>query len=264
MPWSVAAPIAGAVVSSALSSSGSKTNGGAGTQTATKEPWLQAQPWMTNNMASGQALQSQYTAQPFNQQQLSAYQNLGNQTNYVNQLTPSLLGQISGQQLGFDRANPNAKPTAYNFNGTGSGGSGQGGLLNMLANPSTSATSAANPAPAAAAAQPDNGGFVNQGSVFNGMGATYSPTAISGILGQGKYGSFTYGQKMPDPGTQAYRDMSAYFANGGTDPSNFYGRGGALGSILGMGGNGAANGGNGSVGGSPGTDGSGGGSAGVY
>ena len=60
MTWGAVAGAAVGVVGSAMSSGGgSQTNGGAGTTTSTKAPWLQATPWITNNMTSGQALQSQ-------------------------------------------------------------------------------------------------------------------------------------------------------------------------------------------------------------
>ena len=171
MTWGAVAGAAIGVVGSAMNSGGgSQTNGGAGTTTSTKAPWLQATPWITNNMTSGQALQNQYTQTPFNAQQLGAHQALAGQTGYMNALVPSLLGQISSQPVGFDRSNPNARPTAYNFNGTGSNtGSGSGGLLGMLSNPAPAATSAANPPPPAAAPAQAND-FVQQGYNVNSEG----------------------------------------------------------------------------------------------
>lgn len=232
MPWSVAAPIIGAVASSAISSGmgSSSKNGGAGTTTVDKSPWLQAQPWITNNMNSGQALQAQYATQPFNAQQLAAYQNLGNQTNYMNALTPSLLGQISGQQVGFNRANPDAKPTAYNFNGAGNvtgnavgmPGQSQGGLLGMLSSPAPSATSAANP-PAPAPAPVSQPKFVNQTAGVDSNTA-YKMSLLGAPAQTGSYGSFTYGDR-PTPGTPQWNDMQQYIAYGGADPQNLYGGG---------------------------------------
>lgn len=215
--WGAVAGAAIGVVGSAMTSKGgSSTNGGAGTTTNTKEPWAAAQPWITSNMTSGQALQNQYAQTPFNAQQLGAYQNLGNQTNYMNALTPSLLGQISGQQVGFNRANPDAKPNAYNFNGTGNAG-----LLGMLSNPASGSTSAANPAPVAPApAAPAQVGFTQDSmsgpasAWMKAMGAT--PT-------QGGYGSFKYGDPAPAPGSQAYSDYLMYKQAGGQDPNNLYG-----------------------------------------
>lgn len=150
MPWAAAAgALVGSVANKALS------NGGAGTNTASKDPWSEAVPWLKANIAQGQSLQNQYQATPFNQQQLNAYANMGNQAQYANSVVPDLLGQISGQQLGFDRSNPSALPTTYNFNGllssSGSMGAttatGSGGLLSMLQHPAATAggTSAMNP-----------------------------------------------------------------------------------------------------------------------
>ena len=156
--------IAGAVVGGLLDDGDS--GGGAGTTTATKEPWAAAAPWLKDNLATGQALQSQYAANPFNQQQLAALGNMGNQTSYMNTLIPDLLGQISGQQNGFNRSAPNARPASYNF-GTAGNQSVNAGLLAMLAQrqqtaPATTtarlgytipqATMAAAPAPAPAPA----------------------------------------------------------------------------------------------------------------
>jgi hypothetical protein len=217
---------------------GTQTNGGAGTQTATKEPWAAAQPWIMNNLQTGQNLQNRYAAQPFSDQQNQAYQNQANQASYMRGLVPSLLGQISGQQVGYDRSNPNARPTAFNFNGVGgAGGGGSGGLLGML-NSAPSAALNLNPTPAAAAPA---GTFVQQVQSQNpldqynslmrvGMNPTQlAQSGMDPMAGMnGSYGEFKYGMnggKMPEPGTKAYRDMNEYFAYGGTDPYNFYGKG---------------------------------------
>lgn len=233
MPWGVAASVAGAAVTSAMSDKGSKSNGGAGTQTATKEPWAAAQPWILNNMQTGQALQNQYAAQPFNAQQQQAYQNQGNQSNYMRAVVPSLLGQMSGQQLGFDRSNPNARPAAFNFNGTGSDGSGQGGLLGLLTSTPQSAVNL-NPAPQAQAAgnftqQTQSADPAQQYMSILRAGMTPEQMAKNGIdpmAGMnGGYGSFKYGSAMPQAGTKEYRDMQEYKLNGGVDPYNLYGWG---------------------------------------
>ena len=55
-------------------------------------------------------------------------------------------------------------------------------------------------------------------------GTNYTSWDGQTMLGTGGYGSFKYGMPTPKPGTQAYRDMSEYFNNGGTDPNNIYGR----------------------------------------
>jgi hypothetical protein len=282
MTWvSTGVAVGGAVLGAMNSGSGgSQTNGGAGTTTGTKEPWLQAQPSIPSNLASGQAMQDRYTQTPFNPQQLNAYQNLGNQTNYMNNLVPSLLGQVSNQQLGFDRSNPNARPDAYNFNGTGSAmgnPSGSGGLLGMLSNPASGATSAVNPPPPPAA--PKEANDFQQQYYYNNpatgnldwqpgsaleewRNAAASNPALAGG-GSGGYGSFKYGAAMPVAGTQAYRDMSSYFANGGYDPSGLYGRGQAQQYQQNFNNSGIGNSGN-SVGGSPSGDGSGAGGGGVW
>jgi hypothetical protein len=204
MTWGAVAGAAVGVVGSALTS---KSGGGAGTQTATKEPWAAAQPWILNNLAQGQKLQDAYTAQPFSDAQNQAYANQNNQSAYMRALVPSLLGQMSGQQVGYDRSNPNARPAAFNFNGAGNGagGGGAGGLLGMLAQApmAAPASTATLPAPAPAAAP------------------------VSDAPG---YGEFKYGM-FPTEGTQAHKDMRAYFsqfgANGAGDPYGIYANRGA-------------------------------------
>jgi hypothetical protein len=132
--------VAGAAVGVVGSALSSDKKGGAGTQTATKEPWAEAAPWLKDLLAQGQSLNNQYTATPFNAQQQQAFGNMANQSAYMQNLTPSLLGQLSGQQLGYDRNNPTARPQAFNFNGLLGGAGGtqgggqQAGLLSMLGN----------------------------------------------------------------------------------------------------------------------------------
>lgn len=220
MTWGAIGGAAVSVVGGALmNSGGSSKNGGAGTQTQSKEPWAPAQPWIMNNLAQGQNLQNAYMAQPFSALQNQAYNNQNNQSAYMRALVPDLLGQISGQQLGYDRSNPNARPTAFNF----AGSDALKGLLAQMASGASNASPMQNtPQPQS---QADQGNFTQQGDVLNGT--NYTSWDGSTMLGSGGYGSFKYGMPMPQPGTQAYRDMSAYFNSGGTDPNNIYGRQGS-------------------------------------
>lgn len=137
MPWGAAVGAAIGLVGDSMSDK----NGGAGASTATKEPWAEAAPWLKNLLAQGQTLNDQYTATPFNAQQQQAFGNMANQSAYMQQLVPGLLSQMSGQPTGYDRANPTARPQAFNFNGLLSENPGgsmsqqsgmQGGLLGLL------------------------------------------------------------------------------------------------------------------------------------
>lgn len=216
--------VGGAVVGVAGQALSKDKGGGAGTTTASKDPWAPAAPWLESQIKTGQGLQAQYQQNPFNAQQLASYENMGRQTDYMNNLVPSLLGQISGQgQLGFDRSNTNGRVTPYTFDGMGS----SGGLLSSLSNPATvaSSTSAANPAPVATTQAPGN--FTQQtaetGPVVNGLYLTTDPNKPTAqAFGNGAYGSFQYGQQ-PEKGTQAYRDLQEYLAWGGEDPYGLYG-----------------------------------------
>lgn len=232
MSWGAVAGAAVGVVGSALSDSG----GGGGGQTASqsKQPWMPATPWLMNNLASGQRLQSQYEAQPFNAQQQQAYQNQANQGAYMRAAVPNLLRQMQGQQLGFDRANPNARATAFNWDGLMSAAkegeaarAQQGGLLDML-NSGGAVNSSLTPM-AEPPKKQDDGTFLQQD-----MG--YTPTQqrlldegrnpwmmgyTQALGGQGSsngsYGAYRYGDQV-QPGTPAYRDMMEFFMRGGNDP----------------------------------------------
>lgn len=265
MPW-------GAAVGAGISLIGSQMqddkNGGAGASSTSKEPWALATPWLANNLLLGQQMQGDYLAQPVSAQQQQAANNQFALSDYMRAEVPSLLNQMQAQPLGYDKANPTAKAKAYDWSLLGSGGGSGGGTSGLgsmqaaqLMQDQLDAARRNKPAPEAPA-------FVNQSDVLTGanMGNLAKnmglQSAAGGLLGTGKYGSFTYGMAMPAPGTQAYRDMSEYFANGGADPNNYYGRGGGMGSggLLGyMGGNSGD-----SVGGSPSGDGSGGGNPGVF
>ena len=215
MTWGTVATVAGAVITGAMAPD--STGGGAGATSDTKTPWAPAAPWLKNNIKTGQSLQDQYAATPFNSQQLQAHGAMSGQTDYMNKLIPSLLGQLDTQSPGFDRSNPHAKPQAFNFSGMGGGAAQAGqmppagmnpGLLGMLgASGGSGFTSAANPIPTAVTPM-GNSSFMQ-----------------SDDKNSGGYGSFNYGDPVPEPGTQAYRDMSAYFNNGGADPKNAYGHG---------------------------------------
>lgn len=206
MSWGAVIGAGAGLLGSAMSSD---KNGGAGTQTQSKEPWAPAQPWLLSNIVQGQNLQNQYAAQPFSPKQQAAYDNSYAQSDYMRGLVPSLLNQLQGQPIGFDPSNPTAKPKAWDWNALADGALGQRSVANATA------------APAAAPAQQNLGDFMQQNGVVSGM--NHSSWDGTTMLGGGGYGSFKYGMPTPQPGTQAYRDMSAYFANGGADPNGYYG-----------------------------------------
>lgn len=82
---------------------GGSSSGGSTTQN--KNPWAAAVPWLQANLATGQNLQGYYQANPFNGIQQAAYGNLLSGNNYINNMVPGLLSQMS-QQTGYDRNNP--------------------------------------------------------------------------------------------------------------------------------------------------------------
>lgn len=154
MPWG---SIIGAV-GGLLSDGGGGQQAGS-TQTISKDPWSAADPWLRQQITTGQGLQGYYQNNPFNQQQQNAYGQLSQGNSYVNALIPSLLSQISNQP-GFDRANPRAKPAGINFNAGGNLGFGQTSStnpvnMNVTNNPFANGGIPAPAAPAAAPAQQD-------------------------------------------------------------------------------------------------------------
>ncbi|WP_431107575.1 hypothetical protein [Variovorax paradoxus] len=211
MPWGAAIGAIGGIISADKQSGG----GGGGSQQSSSEPWMMAQPWMLQNIMQGQSLQNQYTAKPFSAQQEAAYDNSYALNDYVRELVPGLLGQLGGQQVGFDKTKPNARPDAWNWSGLLSDNApdlGQQSVRN--ARPAA--------APADAPAKQGGGDFLQQEEVLNG--ANMSSFDGQTMLGGGGYGSFRYGMDVK-PGTKEYRDMSEYFAMGGLDPNDQYGRG---------------------------------------
>lgn len=82
----IAGPVAGAVVGGLMSD-----GGGGSQQTASKEPWAPAAPWIKDNIKTGQALQGYYQQNPFNSLQQTAYQNyFADQDNYRQAIAPQM------------------------------------------------------------------------------------------------------------------------------------------------------------------------------
>lgn len=75
------------------------SDGGGGQQTATKEPWAEAAPWLKQNIQTGQNLQQYYQQNPFNQLQQTGYQNLfSDLDSFRNQMAPGLM-QFANQAM---------------------------------------------------------------------------------------------------------------------------------------------------------------------
>lgn len=220
-----------------LNSMSSDKNGGAGTSTATKEPWLPAQGWIADNLSSGQALQQQYAKNPQSAEQLAAINNIYGQSDYMRGLVPSLLGQLGQQQVGFDPSNPTARPKAWTWDGLTGGAPnlGQGAVSGATLPASSGAVDDSglfkqyNPSPMASyygilAGSPnlyDDGGAAVKSGLQTSIGSD-----------AGGFGTFKYGSAMPTKGTKAYKDMNDYFAYGGNDPFNLYGKGPTSASLL--------------------------------
>lgn len=90
------------------------TNGGAGTKSTV--PWEAAQPWLRNNIATGQKLQDYYQQNPFNQQQQNGINNtFADADQFRQSIAPGLMDfanqgmgsqyhRATGQALGSGRS----------------------------------------------------------------------------------------------------------------------------------------------------------------
>ena len=84
MPAAILGPIAGSVVGG-LMSDGEQ-------QTATKEPWSAAAPWLRQQLEQGQNLQAYYQQNPWNNLQQTAYQNTFSDIDqFRNSMAPGLM-----------------------------------------------------------------------------------------------------------------------------------------------------------------------------
>lgn len=232
MSWGAVAGAAIGVVGSAMTSDKGGGGGGGG-QTSSTEPWMMAQPWMLQNIQQGQNLQTQYQNKPFSAEQQAAIRNQYGQSDYMRNLIPSLLGQMSGQQVGFDRNNPNARPQAWNWTAPQTASTpnlNQGSLLDaVVKEPEKQPEKKTGDF-----RQMDDANLLNLGA----LNATHAALGIGSraeLLGAndallkgltqggevGGYGEFRYGQQV-QPGTQAYRDMKEYLSYGGRDPLGLY------------------------------------------
>ena len=103
MPAAILGPVAGAVVGGLMSDGGEQ-------QTATKEPWSAAAPWLRQQLEQGQNLQAYYQQNPWNNLQQTAYQNtFSDIDNFRNSIAPGLMGfanRLMGQNYSRGGAQP--------------------------------------------------------------------------------------------------------------------------------------------------------------
>lgn len=92
------------------------SDGGGGQQTATKEPWAEAAPWLKQNIQTGQNLQQYYQQNPFNQLQQTGYQNLfSDLDSFRNQMAPGLM-QFANQAMNSSYQRPQySRPGAAGY-----------------------------------------------------------------------------------------------------------------------------------------------------
>lgn len=137
MPAAILGPVAGAVVGGLMSDSG-----GGGQQTATKEPWSAAAPWLRQQLEQGQNLQAYYQQNPWNNLQQTAYQNtFSDIDNFRNSMAPGLMdfaNRLMGQNYSRGGTRPmgnmqQTKPQAMSGLLSGQSG-GQSGPFSVAPN----------------------------------------------------------------------------------------------------------------------------------
>ncbi|MDE2098894.1 MAG: hypothetical protein KGL39_16695 [Patescibacteria group bacterium] len=89
-------------------------SGGQAKQTQSNAPWEGAQPWISQNIQNAQDLQNFYQRNPFSQGQQQAYGNQQALTDSFRANLPGLFGSMNTQRQ-FDRTNPLARPTQFQF-----------------------------------------------------------------------------------------------------------------------------------------------------
>lgn len=86
MPAAILGPVLGATVGGLMSDEGGEQ------QTATKEPWSAAAPWLRQQLEQGQNLQAYYQQNPWNNLQQTAYQNTFSDIDqFRNSMAPGLM-----------------------------------------------------------------------------------------------------------------------------------------------------------------------------
>jgi len=111
---------------------GGLLGGGDDEQTATKEPWKEAAPWLKENIAQGQNLQAYYQQNPFNQLQQTSYQNtVSDIDNFRGNMAPGLMdfaNKLMGQNYSRNGAQGQQMQTKPMMQASPMQGQ-QGGLL---------------------------------------------------------------------------------------------------------------------------------------
>ena len=126
MPEAILGPVAGAVVGGLMS------DGGGGAQTATKEPWGAAAPWLRQQLEQGQNLQAYYQQNPWNNLQQTAYQNTFSDIDqFRNSMAPGLM-DFANRLMGtnYSRGGTTARMPMGNMQQTKP--QAMGGLLSLL------------------------------------------------------------------------------------------------------------------------------------
>lgn len=211
MPAAILGPVAGAVVGGLMGGDSQQS------QSQSREPWAPAQPWLRQNLQTGQNLQNYYQQNPFNSIQRTSYQNLlGDIDNYRN-VNPGLMAfanrlmntnysRNGGQGGGMGGG---SVPQGY-ASGQGSmgaqsaqGGSAGGGLLGSLFDQQMAARGAPNANMGSIEDAILRGGLLGDGATMaSGSGLPLGP--FSAAPG-GTYGAINWQETNPFTATNGIR-----------------------------------------------------------
>lgn len=121
MPAAILGPVAGAVVGGMMGGDDQQT------QTQSRDPWGPAQPWLRQNLQTGQNLQGYYQQNPFNQLQRTSYQNIaGDIDNFRNNINPGLM-DFANRLMGTNYSRQGGPSSGSGGGSRSSGQSSQGG-----------------------------------------------------------------------------------------------------------------------------------------
>lgn len=165
--------------------------------TQTQSPYAAAVPYIDQTINSGMGLQSQYAAQPLSLGQIGAYATSQGLTDGFRSQAGSLTNQMNNMAT-FDRNNPTAKPTQFNF-------------TDAPANYQQSMQTTINALPQAS--QLDLGRRIVEGGLLGGGGSTYSSSYRGADEGGTPYGGIGTGlltDKINGQAMDTFKSLSPF------------------------------------------------------
>lgn len=182
--------LSGAGLLSDFFGGGTKTNGGAGTQTSERTPWAPAQPYIMRGLQDTSTLNDYYQKKPFSDLQNKYYgQQFADLDNFRNTVAPGLMSFAnSGMTGGYQRGGSTIPQRgAFSTGQTGGGGQSQssigGDIASIFSRPAAQQQQASGGGGNAAAAAAMGGAGGSVFDLFKNAGGNTDGTRTGG--GQG-------------------------------------------------------------------------------